>query len=390
MNTDLILVGGGLANCMIALSVIARRPDTNIILLERNAAVGGNHTWCFHSSDITADQLADLQPLVHQSWDGYDIRFPNRRRTLPGGYHAIISDTLHSHVTRRLGSQIICNADVETVSPESVTLTDGRQFHAPAVIDGRGDDGNPALWVGFQKFVGQVVNLSEPHGLTAPILMDATVPQLDGFRFFYVLPFTPTCLLVEDTRYSDSPTLDVDTMRQEIAEYIRTAGWTLQNIEREEDGALPVVLDGDIEKFWQQAPGVPRSGLRAGLFNYITGYSIPEAVRSAEAVATVDELRSPELYALLRGRSENLWRRGRFLRMLNRMLFLAADPAERYRVLQHFYRLPTVTVNRFYAGRPNAGDKMRILSGRPPVPVGSALKAILSGGRSSQNSLRSR
>lgn len=47
-------------------------------------------------------------------------------------------------------------------------------------------------------------------------------------------------------------------------------------------------------------------------------------------------------------------------------------------MLQHFYRLPDDLVGRFYAGRSTALDKLRILSGRPPVPIGAALKALAS------------
>ena len=46
---------------------------------------------------------------------------------------------------------------------------------------------------------GVEVQLKKPHGLTAPMLMDAQVPQTDGYRFLYVLPFDPRTLLVEDT-----------------------------------------------------------------------------------------------------------------------------------------------------------------------------------------------
>ena len=53
------------------------------------------------------------------------------------------------------------------------------------------------------------------------------------------------------------------------------------------------------------------------------------------------------------------------------MLFLAAEPAERYRVLQRFYRLDDALVGRFYAGRSTAWDKARTLIGRPPVPLGA-------------------
>ena len=50
--------------------------------------------------------------------------------------------------------------------------------------------------------------------------------------------------------------------------------------------------------------------------------------------------------------------------------------AERYRVLEHFYRLDPDLIARFYAGRSTLADRMKILSGRPPVPVGKALKAM--------------
>ncbi len=61
------------------------------------------------------------------------------------------------------------------------------------------------------------------------------------------------------------------------------------------------------------------------------------------------------------------------------MLFLAAEPADRYRVLQHFYRLPEPVIHRFYAGKSTMMDKFRILSGKPPVPVGPALRSLLAG-----------
>jgi lycopene beta-cyclase len=59
------------------------------------------------------------------------------------------------------------------------------------------------------------------------------------------------------------------------------------------------------------------------------------------------------------------------------MLFLAADPAERYRVLERFYGLDEALIARFYAGRSTAADKLRIVAGKPPVPVGRALRALV-------------
>jgi lycopene beta-cyclase len=63
--------------------------------------------------------------------------------------------------------------------------------------------------------------------------------------------------------------------------------------------------------------------------------------------------------------------------MLARMLFRAALPAERYKVLERFYRLPTSLIERFYAGQSTAWDRVRILAGKPPVPINRAVRAML-------------
>jgi lycopene beta-cyclase len=58
------------------------------------------------------------------------------------------------------------------------------------------------------------------------------------------------------------------------------------------------------------------------------------------------------------------------------MLFKAAEPMERYRILQRFYRLDPQLIGRFYAGHSTLLDRMRLVSGKPPVPIGRALLAI--------------
>ena len=71
------------------------------------------------------------------------------------------------------------------------------------------------------------------------------------------------------------------------------------------------------------------------------------------------------------------WRDRGFFRLLNRMLFRAAEPTRRWRVMQRFYGLPAPLVARFYAARPTRADQLRILTGKPPVPLGAALRAAL-------------
>ena len=57
-------------------------------------------------------------------------------------------------------------------------------------------------------------------------------------------------------------------------------------------------------------------------------------------------------------------------------MFRAGDPAERWRIIERFYRLDPTLITRFYAGRSSFKDKARILTGKPPVPVGRAIKVL--------------
>jgi lycopene beta-cyclase len=367
VNTDLILVGGGLANSLIAWRLHTLRPEVRVLVLERDEHLGGSHTWSFHDGDLSADQHAWMKPLVARSWAEHEVRFPSRRRRLRTGYHSVTSERLRDVVGRALDDRVRPNAEVARVSAHEVVQYDGTRHTARGVIDGRGDPGDRHLLLGFQKFVGLTLELEEDHGLAGPILMDATVPQVDGFRFLYTLPFARRRLLVEDTRYADRPALDRVAMRREIEAYSRDQGWRV------------AAVGGEIEAFWNDgAPGVPRSGMRAALFHPTTGYSLPEAVRLADAIAASADLGSAALHALICRRSRQVWSRGRFFRLLNRMLYRAAEPGERYRVLEHFYRLPEPLISRFYAGRVTWRDQVRVLSGRPPVPVRRAIEAMLS------------
>ncbi len=357
MTYDYVLVGGGLQNGLIRLALRARQPAARVALIER-ARVGGNHTWCFHAEDLPA--TADwAHPLIVHRWDGYDVAFPAYQRALASAYACVTSERLAAVI----GDEPITGTAVE-VTEDRVRLADGRELRARAVIDARGPERRATDAAGWQKFVGHELVFARPHGVERPMLMDATVPQRDGFRFFYVLPLAPDRLLVEDTYFSDSPELDVEHIRGEIAAY--APGGV---VVREETGVLPLP--------WKQpAPSAAAplvAGYAGGWFHPVTGYSFPIAVRLAELVASLpaDALHGPELAALVRRHA----RQQKFAHRLNRMLFTWFAPERRYGVLERFYRLPEPLIRRFYALELTALDKTRILVGRPPRGLFSRAEA---------------
>lgn len=374
---DLILVGGGLASGLIAAALLERRPEVRFLLIERNGAIGGNHTWCFHDSDLAPRDAALVAPLIAHRWPAHDVIFPCLgRRRVPGSYACLPSDRFAGMLTPRLGDRLRTGVEIAEIKPTFVALRTGERIEAGAVIDARGPAPAPHLSLGFQKFTGLELRLRRPVALDAPILMDATVPQRDGFRFVYTLPFAPDRLLVEATAYSDTPDLSDETYAADVLAYVAAQGWEIEKVQREELGVLPITLAGDPTAFWAESPGLPRAGLRAGLFHPATGYSLPEAVRLATLIAETRDLSAPSLFGTVRTHAMRRWREQGFYRAINRMLFLAAEPGARIRIFEHFYRLPGPLIARFYAGQSTLADKARILSGRPPVPIPSALGAL--------------
>jgi lycopene beta-cyclase len=372
---DVILAGGGLANALIAWRLHMTRPSLRFLLVEQSAHIGGNHTWSFHDSDFDATQHQWIAPFVSTRWPSYQVIFPEFARKLEGGYASISSATLASVIGSALGTSLRLNAPIEKLTPTAVHLAGGEVLHARAVIDGRGMRPTKRLALGYQTFLGQEVRLSAPHGLTTPVIMDASVEQQGGYRFVYVLPFDKDRLLIEDTHYVDTPAWEPDRLRANISAYASARGWCIEKILREENGSLPIVLAGDIKGFWGDLNGQPCAGLRAGLFHPTTGYSLPHAVRLAEQIASLDNLTAQALFNTIREGASREWRQQRFFRLLNRMLFLAGDADHRWRVMQRFYHLPAPLIARFYAGALTWSDKARLLSGKPPVPVGQALTA---------------
>ncbi len=378
---DIILAGGGLASGLLALRLAQLRPDLSVAIVESGPGLGGNHTWSHFEDDLTAEQRAWSAPLIEHRWPGYSVAFPEVRRDFAMGYASATSERLDAAVRTAVPSdRLMTSAPVAALDSVSVTLADQRVLRAGAVIDGRGQGASGALDLRAQKFLGVEVETDRPHGLKLPVIMDATVPQLDGYRFVYTLPFSPTRLLIEDTYYSDGIELDPAILERRLLAYAEMRGWRVAKIVRREHGVLPVALGGDIKAFWDEGEcGVPRIGLRAAQFHPTTGYSFPDAVRMADAIAALPSLDPASIYAATRAASIAAWETRSYYRLLNRLLFHAGEPAERYKVLQRFYQLDPRLIARFYAGKTTLADKVRVLVGKPPVPFWRAVGIVLKG-----------
>ena len=289
----LVIAGGGLAGCLAALTFATVRPDVRLLLVEQGDSFGGNHIWSFFEDDVAEEDYWLVEPMIAGRWPDYDVRFPARQRRLPTGYNSLRSDWLDQQVRERLRpDQYRLGAAIASVDAKAVGLATGERIEADAVVDARGPGPADALDLGWQKFVGREYRLAAPHGLDRPIVMDACVDQAEGYRFVYCLPFAADRLLIEDTYYSTGADLARDAIGRRIEAYAAAQGWRLAELEGEESGVLPVAMGGDFVAFWPAGEPVGRIGLRGGFFHPTTGYSLPDAVRTAILLARQRDLGS--------------------------------------------------------------------------------------------------
>lgn len=373
-QVDVAIVGGGLAGGLTAYFMSQAHPARSIALIEANETLGGDQTWSFHESDVSTAAFEILKPLISRSWSSTTVEFPRLKRTLDGSFHSIRSEDFSRVLHEKLAGNLMLGTAATKLTDSTVILENGSVVDAPCVFDARGLETLPPAGLnGFQKFVGYDITLEAPHGLTGPVLFDATCPQLDGFRFFYLLPWDQTQLLVEEVFYSDTPDLNEERISRSIKSYVERKGWKIKSIDREERGALPVPLTADVIKTSVAGEPVPL-GARAGFFHSTTGFSLPDAARFAEYLAKAASLTTASARDGLAKFRRPWLSRQRFYRLINRLIFQASEPSLRYMILQKFYRHPEDVIQRFTAGRTTWTDRVRILTGKSPVPMGLAFK----------------
>lgn len=377
-SCDYLLVGGGLQSGLISLALQHFQPTASVIIVERSQRLAGNHTWSFHLSDISQRAAAWIEPIVEYRWPSYKVRVGNlvRQVNIPyctvssERFARVVSDAFRGTNSR---GQVMLHADALQVDGQGATLADGRRITARCVIDNRGPQplqSSTGFAGGFQKFWGFELQLPEAWPWLDPVIMDDRIDQSDGFRFIYSLPFQPRRVLIEDTRFSNTPDLDRQECLQEVARYLRmvTHGSIRMDdctIVREESGVLPMPYRGLMPESPElNEHSVIAGGYRGGWFHAATGYSFAMALNFADWVAStpIEQLRERVAAGVRSQRG-----RAGFARLLNRLLFELVKPTCRYQIFRRFYRvLPEQRIARFYAHRFTAMDAARIVIGIPP------------------------
>jgi len=381
-KNDLVIAGGGLAAYLTAAIVLKKCPTIRIAIVEKNQE-RIQHTWSFHAQDLSKDALDLFEPLISQRWDNYIVKFPDYKRNIELAYCSIRSDDFWKNIDPLTKSLVKIEGEVSELSESKIILANGITIEGSVVLDARGFNREAHFKsTGWQKFVGFEIETENSHNINQPTIMDATVEQTDGFRFFYVLPYSKNKILVEDTYYSNNPHLNAATIENEIARYIRTLGITNYKITTKESGVLPIPLN---DSYLRIKGKLPKIGMRGGFFHPTSGYSLPFSASCAEQLAAQifyakhvhADLFENCRQSVYRSRM-TLFKSAKFLIRLNRMLFRAAAPERRWHVLSQFYRKDMRTISEFYSGRLSLKTKLAMITGSPPVPLFRGLKHFFS------------
>ena len=381
-EVDVAILGGGLSGGLCALAIAEHAPHLRVALVEQADRLAGNHTWCCHGSDLASAWGRSMgrwfRPLVKYHWSDYQVKFPNFDRTIAGEYLCVPSDALESEVAKvmaRSGARLLLGERVQSASASQVALESGKRLHAGLVLDARGSQDRKG-GAGFQKFVGWEIETREAaSGLGhIPIFMDATVEQVDGYRFVYVLPMSATRFLVEDTYFSRSRVLARDIVADRLRAYLVGRGVDRYEIVREESGILPMPWRTDTDLATVDLAPVA-IGYRAGLFHPATGYSLGLAAQTAERIArAAADGPSDSLHSLASSIVDDLRAELdvnlRFARALNLLAFRTLPGGWlRSLVFAAVYRLSPDLLARFYAGRATVRDRFALLGAVARVPL---------------------
>jgi lycopene beta-cyclase len=212
--------------------------------------------------------------------------------------------------------------------------------------------------------------------------MDLQVSQSAGCRYVSCVPIDGWRLLVSDNCYTDTPEVDYAAMAKRIEEYCLLANWQVAEVQHEQREVLPVVAAGDFDAFWASGEGgVARLGMWAGLTHPLTGSELGPTVIAALRLAELGaELSGPALARASRRIASEHWRYAGFGRFLARLMFAAARERRRYKVFERIFHMDDLLIERVFASSLRFRDRITLLNGRLPVPLGRALATIFGGG----------
>jgi lycopene beta-cyclase len=292
---DFIIAGGGLAGlslaCKIAHSTLRER---SMLIIDQDEKQGEDRTFSYWSNE------PDLfEPAVSQVWDYLSFHGVGYYRTLPlenYQYRTIKGIDFYRYARTELEALpnvkfLQGRISIIQDEPDGVIVkVDDQEHRGRWAFDSRGQPGgliqNHDRYTYLKlAFRGWLVEASrDAFDPQAATLMDFRTQQKDGVSFFYVLPFSERCALVEYTKFTTKP-LKVEACQKAIHSYLKAA-YNLE-IGKEckvipSEGGRLLVTDHSCSR--QIGRNILAIGLQGGRLKPSTGFAYTRIQRDSEAI----------------------------------------------------------------------------------------------------------
>lgn len=366
-----LVLGAGCAGLSLACALLDEGVGEHIVLVDRRTAFDHDRTWCFWS---TGGGVPFASAATHR-WPAW--RFVGRdgravvHRSAEHPYVHVPADRFYAaalarlerapNVELRLGERVL---DVDARADGVCVRTSGGTLDGAVAYDAMGGAGplsrhRPPGGVELrQRFLGLEVEVERPVFDPATATLMDFRPGAGGadasgaLRFTYVLPFSPTRALVEDTSIGGGA-IRAEDRRAAIAEHLAER-WDAGGVDvrREERGVLPMTTHAFPAV---RGPRLLAVGAAAGALRPSSGYAFVRLQRHARSVARAVATGAAPPAHVGRRRHDRL--DALFLRVL------AADPARFDRELMTLARgVDAGTFARFMTDASSLRDEAAIVA----------------------------
>jgi len=356
----ILIAGGGLAGSLAALAMARHRPEVPLLIVEERESFGGTAHRSFADAELGQDGAELVGPLAIDRWPGFYVAFPGFSRKLKAEWSGFGPDDVHRAMIRALQlRQYRLGTKVVAVREDALVLDGGETIKAEGAIDARGAANLSTLALLYEVRVERDYRFKAPHRVDRPVLIDATIDQGAGLRFFEAIPLSEARLLVTDICISERALPD-DQASARLAAYVKARGWERPRAGAERIAARPLPMGGDFSAFWRQSGArAAKLGRRGGLVHPVTGRILADAAAMALLLAGQRDYSGNVLHDLFEGEAKQLWRKREFLRGVTAAIADAA-PDERRAMVERLYRLDPGVIQRLQTDRLGLFDRRRI------------------------------
>jgi lycopene beta-cyclase len=359
-RNGILIAGGGLAGSLAALAMARHRPDIPLLIVEERETFGGDSYRGFADAEFGQDGAELIGPLAIDRWPGFYAAFSGFSRKLnieQGGFgaedvHRAMIATL-APKNYRLGTKVVA------VREDALVLDGGETIKAEGAIDARGPTNMSALELLYEARLEHDYRFKAPHRVDRPVLIDATMDQGPGLRFFECVPLSEERLRIADICISERAQPD-EQAGSRLDAYVAARGWLRPRPGAGQAGARPLPIGGDFAAFWRQGGArAAKLGLRGGFIHPVTGRTVGDAAHMALLLSRQRDFSGNVLHDLFEAEAKQLWKKREPLRAVNAAI-AAAAPEHRRAILERLYRLDAGLLERLFADRLGLFDRGRM------------------------------